>query len=259
MMTYSMIQCKQKSIMKGLMINGSGGKIEARYHNAGKSAPVVMVFHGHPQNRGSMDHPVIQLACRTFVSLGFNVFTMNFRGVGRSGGEFTHGDQEVVDGAICLDWLRSQGHESKECWVLGLSFGGWVALQLLMRRPDCSRFVVLSLPIGTYDFNFLAPCPRSGLIINGSNDPMILPESILRFRRHVMRQSNILVDFEQIASADHSFQGASPEEELVIRKALDDKLRAYVNHHLVLSNHGILEEKSSYSPVILDNEVRKAS
>jgi hypothetical protein len=45
----------------------------------------------------------------------------------------------------------------------------------------------------------------------------------------------------------------------VIRKALDDKLRAYVNHHLVLSNHGILEEKPSYSPVILDNEVRKAS
>ena len=51
-------------------------------------------------------------------------------------------------------------------------------MQLLMRRPEISGFISVSPPANTYDFSFLAPCPSSGLIINGSLDRLVPPSDI---------------------------------------------------------------------------------
>jgi pimeloyl-ACP methyl ester carboxylesterase len=57
---------------------------------------------------------------------------------------------------------------AKHCWVAGFSFGAWIGMQLLMRRPEITGFISVSPPANMYDFSFLAPCPSSGLIINGT-------------------------------------------------------------------------------------------
>ena len=36
-----------------------------------------------------------------------------------------------------------------------------------MRRPEITGFISVAPPANMYDFSFLAPCPSSGLIING--------------------------------------------------------------------------------------------
>ena len=47
-------------------------------------------------------------------------------------------------------------------------------MQLLMsRRPEILRFVLISPPVGKYDFNFLAPASVSGIIINADKDSLI--------------------------------------------------------------------------------------
>ena len=51
-------------------------------------------------------------------------------------------------------------------------------MQLLMRRPEISGFISAAPPANTYDFSFLAPCPSSGLIINGSNDRLVPPADV---------------------------------------------------------------------------------
>jgi hypothetical protein len=40
-------------------------------------------------------------------------------------------------------------------------------MQLLMRRPEIEGFVAIAAPANRFDFSFLAPCPRSGLFIQG--------------------------------------------------------------------------------------------
>jgi pimeloyl-ACP methyl ester carboxylesterase len=65
---------------------------------------------------------------------------------------------------------------SKQCWVAGFSFGAWIGMQLLMRRPEITGFVSVAPPANLYDFSFLAPCPSSGLIINGTADKVAPPK-----------------------------------------------------------------------------------
>ena len=77
---------------------------------------------------------------------------------------------------LILQSLRlasNQNQESNQYWVCGISFGAWVGMQLLMRRPEIPKFVLISPPVGKYDFNFLAPCPASGLVISAEKDNLV--------------------------------------------------------------------------------------
>jgi ABC-type dipeptide/oligopeptide/nickel transport system permease component len=107
--------------------------------------------------------------------LGFSVLRFNFRGVGRSQGSFEDGPGELSDATMALDWLQTMNPDAKQCWIAGYSFGAWIALQLLMRRPDINNFIAVSPPANEKDFSFLAPCPASGLIVQGGIDEIDNP------------------------------------------------------------------------------------
>ena len=47
-----------------------------------------------------------------------------------------------------------------------------------MRRPEIAGFVAVSPPANLYDFSFLAPCPASGLIIQGTDDKIVEAEQV---------------------------------------------------------------------------------
>ena len=78
-------------------------------------------------------------------------------------------------------------------------------MQLLMRRPEIPKFVLISPPVGKYDFNFLAPCPRSGIIINADKDSLIEVNLIKDVVKRLNQQKSINVKQEVIKSSDHFF------------------------------------------------------
>ena len=154
-----------------------GGRIEGRYHPARqKNAPIAIVLHPHPQFGGTMNHQIVYQLYYAFVHRGFSVLRFNFRGVGRSQGEFDHGIGELSDAAAALDWAQSVNPEARSCWIAGFSFGAWIGMQLLMRRPEIEGFISIAPPANLYDFSFLAPCPSSGLIIHGDKDAVVPPQ-----------------------------------------------------------------------------------
>ena len=91
---------------------------------------------------------------------------------------FDHGIGELSDAAAALDWLQTLNRESRGCWIAGFSFGAWIGMQLLMRRPEVEGFISVAPPENLYDFSFLAPCPSSGLIIHGDKDRVAPPASV---------------------------------------------------------------------------------
>ena len=103
----------------------------------------------------------------------------NFRGVGRSQGYFDNGPGELSDAASALDWLQTvRTRTPSSCWIAGVSFGTWIAMQLLMRRPEVEGFICVAPPANLYDFSFLAPCPSSGLMVNGDKDRVVPSNSV---------------------------------------------------------------------------------
>ena len=120
-----------------------------------------------------MNNQVVYSLYYTFAQRGFSVLRFNFRGVGRSQGFWDGGPGELADAASALDWLQIVKPDAKYCWIAGVSFGTWIAMQLLMRRPEIDGFICVAPPSNLYDFSFLAPCPSSGLMINGDKDRVV--------------------------------------------------------------------------------------
>ena len=62
-----------------------------------------------------------------------------------------------------------------------------------------------------YDFSFLAPCPSSGLIVNGDQDDVVPPESVTKLVTKLSNQRDITVDQRVVAGANHYFHGRMSE------------------------------------------------
>ncbi|HUF87832.1 MAG TPA: alpha/beta hydrolase [Thermohalobaculum sp.] len=200
--------------MPEVIFPGPDGRLEGRYHpRSERDAPIALILHPHPKYGGTMNNPVTYALHYAFRDMGFTVMRFNFRGVGRSQGEFDQGIGELSDAAAALDYMQTLNQNARACWVAGFSFGAWIGMQLLMRRPEIGGFVSVSPPASMYDFTFLAPCPSSGLIINGAADRIVPPEEVEKLALKLKAQRGITIDHRAVPGANHFFE--NNVEELV--------------------------------------------
>lgn len=210
--------------MPEVIINGPAGRLEARYHhNSASDSPIAIILHPHPQFGGTMNNQVVYNLYYAFTERGFSVLRFNFRGVGRSQGLFDNGPGELSDAATALDWMQSYNNDSSCCWIAGVSFGAWIAMQLLMRRPEIEGFISVAPPANLYDFSFLAPCPSSGLMVNGENDRVVPTESIGELVKKLKTQKGIIIDHEIIPESNHFFEGKTDDLTEAIHSYLDKR------------------------------------
>ena len=211
--------------MPELIINGPGGRLEARYHHeTNADSPIALILHPHPQFGGTMNNQVVYSLYHTFAARGFSVLRFNFRGVGRSQGVWDGGPGELADAASALDWLQLVKPDAKTCWIAGVSFGTWIAMQLLMRRPEVDGFICVAPPSNLYDFSFLAPCPSSGLIINGDMDRVVPTPSVVEMAAKVKVQKGIKITHEIVPGANHFFENKTEELGNIVGSYLDERM-----------------------------------
>jgi len=210
--------------MPEIIINGPDGRLEGRYRDSeDPKAPLAIILHPHPQHGGTMNNKIVYNLYYVFARRGFSVLRFNFRGVGRSQGEFDNGIGELADAAGALDWLQSLKPAAKEVWLAGFSFGAWIGMQLLMRRPEVEGFISIAPPANMYDFSFLAPCPTDGLIVHGSNDDIVPELSVEKLNHKLALQKNIDVDYKLVKGANHFFQNHMDELIKTIETYIDKR------------------------------------
>jgi len=213
--------------MPEVVLTGAAGRIEGRYFPGKReTAPIALILHPHPRAGGHMNNPVAVQLYHLFMKRGFSVLRFNFRGVGRSQGEFDAGIGELADAATALDWLQSTNPQASQCWVAGYSFGAYIGMQLLMRRPETDGFISVSPPTNMYDFSFLAPCPASGLILHGQSDTVVPPVEVERVVSKLRTQKGIVIDYELVDNATHFWAEHLPEVEKRVGAYLDKRLEA---------------------------------
>lgn len=203
--------------MPELIINGPAGRLEARYHHEpATDSPIALILHPHPQFGGTMNNQVVYNLYYVFAERGFSVLRFNFRGVGRSQGYFDNGPGELADAASALDWLQIAKPDSKACWIVGVSFGTWIAMQLLMRRPEIDSFICVGPPynIPGYDWGFLAPCPASGLLVNGEVDRVVPSSAVAEMAVKTKVQKGVILQHDIIPGANHFFEGEAQMDAL---------------------------------------------
>ena len=180
--------------MPEVIFPGPEGRLEGRFNPGPRPrAPVAMILHPHPNAGGTMNNRIVQSLYQTFVRRGFATLRFNFRGVGKSQGVFDNGVQSIHP-------------EAQTTWIAGFSFGAWIGMQLLMRRPEIEGFISIAPPANMYDFTFLAPCPSSGIIIQGDSDEVVTPSAVQKLVDKLRTQRHITIHHDTIPRANHFFE-----------------------------------------------------
>ena len=213
--------------MPEVIFAGAAGRIEGRYApGKGESPPVALILHGHPKAGANMNFPAVVQLYRIFMQRGFSTLAFNFRGVGKSQGEFDMGLGELADAASALDWLQTTNPTASQTWVAGWDFGAYIGMQLLMRRPETDGFISVAPPTNMYDFSFLAPCPASGLFLHGTADTVTPPNEVERVVAKLRTQKGISIAYELVEGANHYWTDHL--------SAVEERVGAYLDRRLAV-------------------------
>ena len=213
--------------IKEILFTGPDGRLVGKYKKGQSlNPPVALLLHPHPLYGGTMNNPIVMELYNIFDALGFSTFRFNFRGVGKSEGKFDNGLGELADAAAALDWVQRQNPNTNQCWVSGFSFGAVICMQLLMRRPEITRFVSVSPQPNLYDFNFLAPCPASGLIVHGKKDEIAPLDDVQKLAQKLQAQKNITVEYEEVSGANHFYDNEIPKLKKIIQNYIEIELNS---------------------------------
>jgi hypothetical protein len=163
-------------------VDGPAGRIETAIDAPdGAARGVAVLCHPHPLHGGTMDNKVIQTLARTFVQLGYRAVRFNFRGVGRSQGQFDHGVGEVDD---ALSVVAACREADLPLALGGFSFGGYVAAQAAERLAATHSPVQRVVLIGPATSTFPVPVvPADSLVIHGEADDVVPLRATLDWAR----------------------------------------------------------------------------
>jgi len=163
------------------------------------SKPVVLLCHPHPLYGGSLQNKVIHMLARGFNDIGLITVRFNFRGVGKSQGEFDHGVGEADDLLTIADYLRQS---IDKIWLVGFSFGAYVAARSY-QAVQAERLLLVAPPVTLYDMNTINDIQIPWRVIQGSADEVIDPAAIKAWL-DIQQQAPTL---HWLPEASHFFHG----------------------------------------------------
>jgi alpha/beta superfamily hydrolase len=181
---------------------GAAGQMEGVIdypHDDAAPRGIALVAHPHPLYGGTMDNKVAVTLMRTFVSLGYVVARINFRGVGKSEGVHDHGQGETDDMAILHQWMTGK-FPGLPVALSGFSFGTYVQTHLAQRLAaagtPAERLVLVGAAAKKWQ---MADIPADTILIHGEQDDTIPLADVLDW----LRPQDIPVIV--IPGADHFF------------------------------------------------------
>ena len=199
--------------MSEVLFSTPAGKIEGRFHRAQDvTSPVVLVLHPNPMYGGNMNNKIVYNLYHCFVRAGCSVLRINFRCVTNKDFDqvkISKGTNEISDAAATMDWINKEMPKASSFWISGFSFGAWIAMQLIVRRPEIKSFISVSPPVNRYDFSFLSPCLVPGLIIQGGTDKIVNTHDVSQLANRLTKQHKCSrnIEYYSIENANHFFTG----------------------------------------------------
>ncbi len=188
------------------LIEGSAGQLQAVLEYARDTGPgaVAVVCHPHPQYGGTLNNKVAYTLAHAAVDAGAAALRFNFRGVGRSAGNFAAGTGEVEDLTAAETWLAAHWPQLP-VWRLGFSFGAAMILKRTAVAP-CSALVTVAPPathFSEYGYNAGPPHAAHWLLVQGDADEVVEPQAVLAWAG----AQEPLPEIRVVEGAGHFFHG----------------------------------------------------
>jgi len=170
--------------------------------------PAVAVCHPHPLYGGDMHNNVVLAICHALAKASIAAFRFNFRGVGRSKGDFAEGGGEQEDVISALTFLSSVSKvDPNKIGLAGYSFGAKVALPVALQNEQVKVVALVSPFLSASDWEHLKGYVKPKLFLCGDKDYFVSSQEVQRLVSGLPEPSQC----EVIPGADHFWWGYEGE------------------------------------------------
>ena len=164
---------------------------------------LVIVCHPHPLYGGDMDNTVVEAVCTEAGKEGLARLKFNFRGVGRSEGNFAGGDGEKEDARAAISFARTQEKvDGERIGICGYSFGSTVALAVAVEDDRIKAVAGISPLIQPADL--LNHYEKPKFFISGTCDEFVNPRNLEKLVQKLPGPKELIIQ----AGIDHFWFGS---------------------------------------------------
>jgi alpha/beta superfamily hydrolase len=189
-------------------------EIEGLFNKRDESKGVV-VTHPHPLYGGDMYNMVVETIVHVYNIKGYSTLKFNFRGVGKSRGQYNNGIGEQKDVLAALSFLADTGMERID--LAGYSFGAWVNVHAVNQGGSVvANMAMVSPPVGFMDFQAINAINVLRWVITGSRDDIAPADAV----KKMLPTWNPDARFEIVEGADHFYGGYLGQLESVLSSCI---------------------------------------
>ena len=187
-------------------IAGPAGALEIALNvPEGSVRGIALIAHPHPLQGGTFDNKVVQTLAKTFAALAYAAARFNFRGVGKSEGQFDDGIGETDDALAALAAAKLEFGELPVV-LAGFSFGSYVQTRVA-HAITAERMVLVGPAVKRFPIEVVAP---DTIVIHGEEDDVVALADVLAWARP--QQLPIVI----FPGCGHFFHGRLPQLQRVI-------------------------------------------
>ena len=166
--------------------------------------PGVAVCHPHPRFGGDMANGLVVTICRMLCDEGIGALRFNFRGVGRSEGEYDRGVGEIIDGQEAIGYLALHDDiDASRIGIAGYSFGASMALEAAADNERVQAIASVACPLRPFTNAGVREMLQPKLLVLGEFDHDF-PKDQFKF---LAQRFSDPKQVELIVGADHFFGG----------------------------------------------------
>jgi alpha/beta superfamily hydrolase len=190
-----------------LSIAGPVGPIEALLEDPEAEARngFGVVCHPHPLYGGTMTNKVVHTVARALQEQGMPTVRFNYRGVGKSAGQYDEGRGETADALAVVAWGRERW-PGLPLTLAGFSFGSMVAL-LATPAAQPAELITVAPAVSNARFSAVERPACPWLIIQGMADEVVDYTQVQAFAARFAPPPALRL----LPGIDHFFNGRLPE------------------------------------------------
>ncbi len=198
-----------------LFISGPTGRLECLTLSAKAAAKgVAIICHPHPLHEGTMHNKVVHTLSRAFFHKDIYSIRFNFRGVGKSEGQYGDAIGEVDDLMAVIAWAQSEF--SLPLYLAGFSFGAYIAA-MGATQVKCKQLFSVAPAVTILSHASLGKIDCPWEVIAPMKDEVISPSEIITwFENRKRLQTHFTL--HKIPEASHFFHGKL----VVLRSLVED-------------------------------------
>ncbi|WP_206668526.1 alpha/beta hydrolase [Pseudomonas saliphila] len=197
------------------LIEGPAGSLEMLVTRVEGAECVAVICHPHPLHGGAMQNKVVHTLMRAARDQGASTIRFNFRGVGKSAGEHADGIGEIEDCLAVIAWAHANLGANR-LWLMGFSFGGYVAAAAACRLDTWpARLVLVAPSVEKLPFSDLMPLPGAAAVMMGEADEVVASGAVFS-----LLEGQPGVSVQRFADTGHFFHGRLVELKEAVERYL---------------------------------------